>query len=157
MTEFNAAQYLDSVNRDNIESKYTPVPAGDYPAALQIDTLTIEPVPFKDGRVGARFRVKWQIDGEVAGMTNPKVRQDFLLDVARWESDGNGGERPILKTGKNQNIALGKLIELSGQKADEWTYRGLGAARGLIKVTHRADKDDPEKVYAEVKAVAPLA
>lgn len=154
MTEdFNAQQFLDDVQTGAVESKFTPVPAADYPAALLADTIKVEKVTFKDGNEGARFGVQWQIDGEVGGMKNPKVRQQFLLDIAGFAANG----APILRTGANQNIRLGKLIALSGQKADEWSYRGLGAARGLVKVAHRPDKQDPEVVYAEVVAVAPLS
>lgn len=156
MTDFNATQFMDDVQSAALESKYTPIPIGDYPAALLADTIKVEPVTFKNGEIGARFRAQWQIDGEVVGMTNPKVRQDFLLNITGWHGDPANGGRPILKTGKNQNIDLGKLVVLSGQRPDEWSYRGLGAARGRVRVTHRPDKTDPDKVYAEVSAVAPL-
>jgi hypothetical protein len=56
-TDFNAAQFLDDVQGDAIESKFTPVPTGDYPAGLQAETITVEPVQFKDGNTGASGRI----------------------------------------------------------------------------------------------------
>lgn len=149
---FSAQAFLDGVQTDSVESKFTPVPEGDYAASIKPNTITVEKVTFKDGNEGARFRAQWVLDGEVAGMTTPTVRQDFLLDINGFNADGS----PRLKTGPNQNVRLGKLITLSGQKQSQWSYRGLEGARGLVKVSHRPDKDDAEIVYAEVKAVAPL-
>lgn len=150
--DFDSQQFLDDVQQGSVETKFTPIPEGDYPAGIKAGGISIEPVDFKDGRKGARFTAQWQLDGEIAGMASPTVRQQFLLDISGF--DGNG--RPVLKTGTNQNIRLGKLIALSGQKETGWSYRGLEASRGMVKVSHRPDKDDPEIVYAEVKAVAPL-
>lgn len=148
---FDSAAFLDSVQNKSVEAKFVPVPEGDYPGAIKPNSITITPVDFKDGNKGARFECMWALDGEVAGMANASVRQRFLLDISGFGTSG-----PVLKTGTNQNIRLGKLIALSGQSPTGWSYRGLEAARGLVKVTHRPDKDDPEIVYAEVKAVAPL-
>lgn len=150
---FNAAEFLHAVQTDAVESKFTPVPAGEYVASIKRDSITVEKVPFKNGEEGARFRCQWQIEGEVAGMQNPTVRQDFLLDIAGFTASG----APRLKTGQNQNVRLGRLIDISGQKSNEWSYAGLVGARAKIKVTHRPDKNDPEVVYAEVSAVAALA
>jgi hypothetical protein len=151
-TQFNAAEFLHAVQTDAVESKFTPVPAGEYAAAIVRDSITVEQVPFKDGNTGARFTAQWQIEGEVGGMTNPKVRQQFLLDINGFAANG----APRLKTGANQNVRLGRLIDISGQKVTEWSYAGLVGARAKIKVTHRPDKNDPEIVYAEVAAVAAL-
>lgn len=152
-SSFNAAEFLHAVQTDAVESKFTPVPAGEYVAAIKRDSITVEKVSFKDGNEGARFRCQWQIEGEVDGMTNPTVRQDFLLDINGFSANG----APRLKTGANQNVRLGRLIELSGQDKTNWSYAALVGARGKIKVSHRPDKNDPEVVYAEVAAVAPLS
>ena len=152
MSDFSSQQFLDDVQQESVETKFTPIPEGDYPAGVKPGSISIEKVTFKDGRDGARFTAMWVLEQPVAGIENPAVRQQFLLDINGF--DGNG--RPILKTGTNQNIRLGKLIALSGQKESGWSYRGLEQARGMVKVGHRPDRDDPEIVYAEVKAVAPL-
>jgi hypothetical protein len=150
MNDFNAQQFLDAQQTASVETRFTPVPVGDYPAAVVPGTLKIERVNFKDGNEGARFRIQWAIDGEVAGMKSPKVRQDFLLDIDGFDANG----APRLRQGPNQNVRLGRLIVLAGMKPTDWTYRGLDNARGVVKVGHRPDKDDPEIVYAEVTAVA---
>ena len=148
---FDADAFLHSAQTDAVETKFTPVPAADYVASIKPGSIKVEPVPFKDGNTGARFTAQWAIEGEVAGMTNPTVRQQFLLDI-----DGFRNGAPVLRTGANQNIRLGRLIELSGQPKQGWTFAGLESARGRIKVEHRPDRNDAEIVYAEVKTVAAL-
>lgn len=149
--QFDADAFLHSAQSDAVETKFTPVPVGDYPGAIKPGSIKVEPVTFRDGNIGCRFSCQWALDGEVAGMKSPTVRQQFLLDI-----DGFRDGRPVLRTGANQNIRLGKLIALSGQPTTGWTFAGIEGARGMVKVEHRPDRDDPEIVYAEVKAVTAL-
>lgn len=154
---FDSQQFLDDVQNAPVETKFVPVPAGDYPGGIKAGSIKIEPADFKDGTVGARFVAQWSLDGEIAGINSPAVRQRFLLDIDGWDGDPHNGGKPRLKSGQNQNIRLGKLIELSGQNPKSgWSFRGLEAARGLVKVEHRPDREDPSIVYAEVKSVAAL-
>ena len=149
---YNSDEFLSAVQNEALETRFTPVPVGDFPAAAVQKTVKVKKVVFPSGDERAEFEMQWQIDGEVAGMKNPKVRQRFLLDTQGFAANG----APILEAGLNKNVRLGKLIALSGQDASNWSFAGLELARGRIKVTHRPDKTDPDNVYAEVSAVAPL-
>lgn len=77
------------------------------------------------------------------------VRCDLTLDL-----DNNGQ----LDTGPNKNIVLGQLREALGQNTPGWTFNQLKGAGPVIgKVSHRADKNDPQKKYAEVKKFAKVS
>lgn len=60
-----------------------------------------------------------------------------------------------LDFGPNKNVKLGQLREALGQNVPGWTPAALrGAGPFIGKVTHRADKNDPTKKYAEVSKIA---
>lgn len=74
------------------------------------------------------------------------VRCDITLDVT------NTGQ---LDNGPNKNVLLGQLRDALGQNTPGWTPNQLKSAGPILgKVTHRADKNDPQKKYAEVKKFA---
>ena len=150
--DFNADAFLDAVHQDQVESKFTPVPADEYPAYIKQGSVVIEPVNFKDGNTGKRFTCQWVIDdaalAEKLGMTSPQVRQQFILDLT---------DSGALAAGKNKNVRIGKIVEAGGLPNPGWSFRQFDGLRARIKVTHRPDKNDAEIVYAEVSAVTRLA
>lgn len=77
------------------------------------------------------------------------VSKDFWLDL---------DESGALDTSKGKNIDLGRLREALGQNEQaDWTFDSLPDQLVMGKVVHRADKNDPEKKYAEVQKFAPIA
>ena len=140
---FDKETFLNTEVRGKMETTYTPLPIDDYTG--YIDDI--------DGREAGDSRILdviWAITDEKAkeflGMDKPTVRQSIFLD---YEEDGT------LQFGKNKNLQLGKVREAVGQNGDgAWTPRMLvGAGPCLLKIGHRADKNDPEKRYADVKQV----
>lgn len=79
----------------------------------------------------------------------PSVRQSIFLDLTE-----QGG----LDMGPFKNGALGRLREALGLNAagQKWSFADFIGRPVRIKVGHRADKNDPSKVYTDVESVTKL-
>ncbi|NOJ26545.1 MAG: hypothetical protein DA330_00835 [Nitrososphaera sp.] len=127
---------------------------GDYTA--QIVSVETRKIDFRSGdragTSGISLDVTWEItDEEVRkklGYT-PKARQSMILDL----TPSNG-----LDMGKNKNVNLGRLREALDQNKDgqAWGPLMLKGCVAIISIKHRTDKEDPAKVYAEVRGVKGL-
>lgn len=156
--------FLDTVVDSTFETKFTPVPAGDYTnGRIKPGSMTIRNIDFKNGRYGKELEVAIIIAdaaaAEATGIAEPSVRWRALLDFTRdlTQADmADGAALPPLASGKNKNIRLGNLREALGQNSAPWSFRMLDGAGPIpnVKVKHVADKTDPEKVYPEVAAVS---
>lgn len=145
---FDEQDFLDSVQSAAVESKFVPVPEGEYPAHVR-QGVKVEVVPFKDGRKGKRLTLHWIIDdpdlAAKLGMEEVSVRQQFLLDLT------DSGQ---IASGINKNLRLGKIFDAVGiDPSKGWSFRGLEGLSAKVRVKHRPDDRDPEIVYAEVVAV----
>lgn len=77
------------------------------------------------------------------------VRCDISLDLTPTGQFDNG---------PNKNVLLGQLREALGQNVPGWTPAALKGAGPVVgKVTHRSDKNDPNRKYAEIKKFAKLS
>lgn len=77
------------------------------------------------------------------------VRADMTIDT-----NSSGG----FDFGPNKNVKLGQLRAALGQNNAGWTPAALQNAGPFIgKVTHRADKSDPQKKYAEISRFASIS
>jgi hypothetical protein len=95
-----------------------------------------------DGNGGAEEKAR-------LGRDKLTVRADLTLDL-----DSNGK----MDGGPNKNVKLGQLRAALGQNTPGWTpsqFQGAGPFVG--KVTHRSDKNDPTKKYAEISRFAPVS
>lgn len=148
---FDANSFLNMSTTEANDTKLVPVPEGEYTAIateVKADTWQSKADPSK---AGLKLLVTWDIDSpdlkQELGRDKITVRQDIMLDTT--ESGG-------LDMGKGRNIGLGKLREavglnVPGQAFAPSMIQGR-AAKVLVK--HRVVDDN---IYAEVKAVAPMA
>lgn len=154
--DFDPDQFLDAVQTAQVESKFTPVPEGEYPAHVVPQSVKVESVSFRNGGSGKRFTCQWAIDdpnvAAALGMAQaPSVRQQFLLDLT---PEGN------ISSGINKNIRLGKILEAGGIDTSDtskgWSMRQIEGLSAKVRVKHRPDPDNAEIVYSEVVAVTRL-
>lgn len=135
-------------------------PEGEYTA--MIDTLGpdgmepwFRPIAGKDGKPDRLIlRVPFVImDESVKALLDRQtviVPRDIWLDM--------GPDNRTLLTSDGKNVDLGRLREALRQNNQPgWTFAALPGA-GPLKVTvkHRADRNDPERKFAEVSRVAAL-
>lgn len=142
---FDVDALLENTTTESNETSFTPIPEGEY-------TATISSVKARSPKEGmALLDIVYDIDDpDLAQRLNRQkvtVRQSVFLDI----------ENGKLATGPNQNVDLGRVREAVGQNqaGKPWAPSMLeGAGPVRIIVGHRQDKNDPAKVYDDVKKVA---
>jgi hypothetical protein len=147
-TTFDPELFMDAEVEGEMETKYTPIPDGDYVAMIdeKLDLKEVNGQPVVD-----LYHI---IDdpelAEKMAMERISVKQSLFLDVA---DDGS------LAFGPNKNVKLGKLREALGQNqaGQIWSIKMLAGAGPLrIKVGSRPDRNDATIIYNDVKATAAL-
>jgi hypothetical protein len=147
MSQFDAEAFMNSSTTDANSTAYTPVPEGEFQAAIASVT------PRVTGTGKALLNIGWKVDDETVrnetGMAEPMVYQTIWLDVT--ESGG-------LDTGKGKNVGLGKLRDALGQNKPgaPWSPGMMVGQVAIVRVGHSIDKRDNVTIQAEVKAVAAL-
>lgn len=145
MSTFDPDSFMNSSTTDANDTRYTPVPEDDYPAAID---------KVEAGTAGGKpvLNVTWKITDDrikaALGMESASVRQTIWLDITE-----QGG----LDGGKGKNVGLGKLRDALGQNTPgkPWSPGMLMGQVAQIKVAHRSGKE-PGEVFADVKAVTAL-
>jgi hypothetical protein len=138
---------MNSSTTDANSTAYTPVPEGEFQAAV----ASVTPRVTNTGK--ALLNIGWKVDDETVknetGMAEPMVYQTIWLDVT--ESGG-------LDTGKGKNVGLGKLRDALGQNKPgaPWSPGMMVGQVAIVRVGHSIDKRDNVTIQAEVKAVAAL-
>lgn len=147
-TTFDPDLFMSQEVEQEMETKYTPVPDGDY-----ISTID-EKIELKEVNGSPVIDLYHVIDApelaESMGMERISVKQSLFLDI-----DSGGA----LAFGANKNVKLGKLREALGQNnpGQGWNINMLAGAGPLrIKVGSRPDKNDATIIYNDVKATAAL-
>lgn len=148
---FDANSFMEQNFKTELDVRLTPVPEGEYIA--QIIDVKLREVQFrKIEGTGVGIDITWEITDDnvrrAMNMEHPQARQSFLLDL---DADGR------LDLGKNKNVRLGRVLSATGLNSKRgWSLPMLKFQTAFIKVEQRADDDDPEIVYSDVKRVAPL-
>tara|TARA_Y100000310_G_scaffold344774_1_gene459393 strand:- start:2029 stop:2472 length:444 start_codon:yes stop_codon:yes gene_type:complete len=131
MTQFDPDVFLNTEIEGAMETKFTPVPAGEHEAF--IDDIAMREV--NDTPV---LRVTWKVPNEALaaelGVDDIQVNDDLFLDI---EADGR------LMFGPNKNIKLGRLREALGQNkpGETWGFSQLrGAGPTKLIVSHNYSK-----------------
>lgn len=145
---FNPELFMAQETDQEMETKYTPIPDGDYVSMID-DKLDLKEVN------GSPVIDLYHIvdDPELAekmGMERISVKQSIFCDTDRA---GN------LEFGPNKNVKLGKLRAALNQNTpgQAWNINMLAGAGPLrIKVGSRPDKHDATIIYNDVKATSAL-
>lgn len=167
---FDAESFLDAVQTEAPSDKFVPVPQDDgsgYAARVKSGSVKITVIPFNkhpekgvairmaDGSTvvgGKQFEAEWIIDEpavqEALGLTEPTVRDRFLLDLTP------SGE---IATGTNKNVKLGIRIKALGLNPNSYSFREFEGRSARVGVKHKPDARDPERVYPEVSRVTALS
>ena len=144
---FDPSAFEETVIEQEMETKFTPVPEGEYQAFIEeLDFRMVNESPVID----VTYRI---IDDELAAQLNLQqitVRQGIFLDADIVDG------KLVMQQGANKNIRLGRLREACGQNtAGAWQFSMLKGAGPLkVMVTQNVDKNDPSVVYNNVSRVA---
>lgn len=150
---FDPNTFLNQEYEGVLDTKVIPCPAGEFPAISE--KVDVVPWASRDGsKSGLKAQIIWDIQDDnvkaVCQRDTVKVRQDIMLDLTE---DGNS-----LDMGKGKNIGLGRLREALGmnQPGQSFSFPAMQGRLATVKVSHRAG-DNPEDIFAEVKAVTAAA
>jgi len=131
MTSFDPDIFLNTEIEGALETKFTPVPAGEHSAFINEITM-------REVNESPVLRVTWKIPddalAEELGVEDVQVQDDLFLDV---EEDGR------LQFGPNRNIKLGRLRDALGQNkpGETWGFNQLrGAGPVKLIVSHQFSK-----------------
>lgn len=149
-TGFDPKSLLTTTVKAKLDTKLPPIPLDETDEfsllCTKVDTHTI--TSKKDGQQYVSLDLSYRVlDESVAArmhIDQPTARYSFLLEV-----DPVRG----LEIGPAKNIKLGRLLEASGIHSKEWSLSMLEGTTCFGKIVHRADEDEPEIVYNEVKRV----
>jgi hypothetical protein len=136
------------------------VPEGEYQA--MIDSFEAEKafneIKWNDRNTGeersaVQFSLPFSILDEAL---KAELERDRIIVYAKMflDFDDNGA----LSAAPDKNVTLGRIRAAVGQNgAGPWNFSMLqGQGPVMIRVTHRADKNNPERKYVEVSRVAPV-
>jgi len=156
MTTFSVEMFQDLVAEGAMSTKFEPIPEGEYEAVVEeVEAQVLE----TDDGPRPTLRLTWKIIGpdveklqEQLGRQQLTVSQTVFLDID--EVDG----KAVLSTAKGKNVQLGRIREALGQNTGKkWSISMLqGAGPAIIQVKHSAAKDDPERIFANVRNVRSL-
>jgi len=148
-SNFDPAAFLNMEVDAALETEFTPIPEGEYPA--QIADIKPRTVNTKNGErviVGVSWLITDPSVAEATGIDAPRVKQDIWID-----QEDNGA----LSVGVNQNIQLGHLRDILGQNnpGEVWSFAQLTGGCATIKVKHRLTEQG--RIMSEVADTAKAA
>jgi hypothetical protein len=149
---FDPNTFLSETVTGANDTKYVPVPQGEYPAIIK--EVKARQMDRKDrpGEKSTVADIVYEIDDanvkQVTGLDNPTVRQSVWLDLTP-----NGK----LDMSKGKNIQLGKLREALGLNDDTkpFSFDQLPGRAAIIAIEHNPGKNEGE-VFANVSKVGKL-
>lgn len=147
---FNAEQFLDATTETSGQTKYFPVPVGEYTGQVH-NVNAFGGVSERTGTAWRRLEVSWSIlDDDVkkaTGQDNPIARQGIFLDMT---------PEGALDWGRNKNIQLGRLREALNQNRDgrPWSPKHLMGQTAHVRVEHEPDQNgDPRAIVRGVTSL----
>ena len=147
VTELDVESYINNQQSAVPSSQRVVTPEGEFPMYVkQGSTKIIEGVSDK-GNKWRRYTAVAVIDDpnvrEATNLETPTARIGFFLDI-----DENGD----LLMGVNRNTTLGKLLKVTGNDKQGWSYGSIEGVSFKGRVKHSVDREDAEKKYADVVA-----
>lgn len=145
---FDADAFLQTEVTGALDTRLIPVPEGDFLG--QCTEVKPRQITTKNGDERVLVDLTWEVLSDEAkkatGRDKPTVRQTIFLDLT-----DEGG----LDFSKGKNIQLGRVREAVGQNDPKrkWSMMMLMNTQATLLIGHRADENDPETVYAEVKKI----
>lgn len=158
MSGFDADAFMNQTVEGPMATYLPPPPEGEYMARIgtEADDLKIESIQGKKDptKTYVRLTLMWEIIDEALkaalGRDKIRVRDGFLVDV-----DPMTG---LLKTGPEDNTALGSrrdALNLNDGSFNIGMLRGAGPC--MVRISHRADPNDPVRKYAEISRTAKMS
>lgn len=162
MSVFDKDAFLTQSMTSAMDTKFTPIPIGEYKDTAFINDIKLETVKNSDGGEDPQLHVEVVFNDEnlkkqLAMTEAPSITDRLFLDFdkAAWN---NGQGKLILLTGPNKNIKLGMYRDAAKQNDPKkpWApmmLKGVGPLKA-VKVSHRFNKQTGEGPYGNIDKVA---
>ena len=149
---FDPSSLLDTEYTDDLNTRLTPIPEGEFYARIKPDGIIVREIINKQNEKRHVADVIFEIDDEEVKrqtqLTTPQVRCSIFLDLKPGTS-----QLLTKEDNANANVRLGRLKEACGIKpGKKWSLRHLEGLGCYVKVKQRADPEDIETVYSDVVA-----
>lgn len=139
MTTFDPNSFVNTQFEGDLPTEYTPIPEAEYRAVVD----KVEPDVTPQG--SPLLRLTWVIDAEGNDEAHQRpVNQTLWLDLT---------ESGALDRGPNKNVQLGRVLKAFNLHGKPWNAGMFTGMVATIKVGTRVDKQNPERVYNDVKGV----
>ena len=149
---FDAEKFMTSTTDGPMSTAPVLCPEGEYKAIVDDGDKAIT---FRNGTKDGN---EWHQMGVLFNVTDDAVRaqlkRDKVLVPYNTFLDIKGD---ALDTEEGKNVGLGRLRKALGQNDGSWApamMKGKGPV--MVKISHRADKNDPSVKYAEVTRVSAI-
>jgi hypothetical protein len=139
---FDLDSLENAVITESNDTKFVPVPEGEYPAFVKEKVMKQTP----SGR--SICELVWSIDSDVAreatGLAEPTVRQALWLDIT---------PHGTLDMGRGKNVQLGKVRDALGLNAPgkPFSFGMLIGQAAVVSVKHRITDDGTP--FGDVKSI----
>lgn len=152
---FDPASLLDTEYEDDLNTRLTPVPEGEYYARIKENSVKVSQFANKNGGephsvMNLLFVIEDEEVKRVTQLQEPQVRMSVFLEL-------KPGTNQLLTAADNPNanVRLGRLKEALGIKpGKKWSPRQFEGMGCFIKVKQKVNPDDIEDVNSEVQAVS---
>lgn len=149
---FDPNTFLDQQETGASSTYIEPIPAGEYTAVVR--STDVREIETKRGK-SQILDITWELQDQDLKVSLDResvtARQSVFLDLT---------PEMRLDMGKGKNVQLGRVREALGQNdpGRPWSVRNLlGAGPVLIRITQRADDNDTDRIFNDVKAVSRLS
>jgi hypothetical protein len=149
---FDPAALLDTEYSGGLNTRLTPIPAGDFRAQVKPGSVKVRKGMSKAGEPFVMCDLMFLIDdagvAEATQLKEPQVQASVFLELAPGT-----GRLMTKEDNPNANVQLGRLKEALGFKdGSGWTLRAFEGRACYIRVTQVPDENDISLVYNRVTA-----
>lgn len=159
MSVFDKDAFLTQSMTSAMDTKFTPIPEGEYKKVAYISDVKLETVKGDEGEEPQlHIEVAFQDEAlkkKLGFDDNPTITDRLFLD---YDKEAWKAGKLVLLTGANKNIKLGMYRDAVGQNDPKkpWApmmLKGMGPI-GAIKVSHRFNKRTGEGPYGNIDRLA---
>lgn len=152
---FNADTFLNQTVSGPMSTSVTPCPEGEFKAIIDDGDKWIT---FAGG---TSDKGEWNKVSILFNILDEGVRAQLKRDkvFVPMQSFLDVTDSGTMDTSEGKNVKIGRLRDAADQMADNnWNIGKLkGKGPFIVKVSQRADKDDPSIKYAEIVRVAKIS
>lgn len=156
MSAFDPDNFLDSSTTEEGSTYSSPIPPGEYDAIVK-EVSKPRSIDGKDGNPRYLTDITWELVNVSASVMEEVGRDQLTVRQTVWLDLTSQGQ---LDMGKGKNIGLNQVRDALGQNkpGQPWSPKNMiGASPAKLMIGQRPDRNDPTRLYADVKRVGKIS